>query len=186
MEVFHVQTGYPHPPLYTCKPATLTLLYTCKPPTHTYMKTNNKILHVSSTAGLVEKQGFGNQVRKPNYRTYGKAASFPSDVIVAASVPLTSWPVRASRSAYFAINSISPCRLRFRRTMQRRVREWRRQILVTFNAKWLELDRFGLTQPSAKAAGDNGCGKDSRFATVENPSGFPLSHSFDDGKTRSS
>ena len=70
--------------------------------------------------------------------------------------------------------------------MQRRVREWRRQILVTFNAKWLELDRFGLTQASPKAAGDNGCGKDGRFATVENPSGFPLSHSLDDGKTRSS
>ena len=55
------------------------------------------------------------------------------------------------------------------RTMQHRVREWRRQILVSFNAKWLELDRFGLTQASPKAAGDNGCGKDGRFATVENP-----------------
>ena len=101
---------------------------------------------------------------------------------------LKSEPERTAKSLFLQLQQRDPARYSNGqlRTMQRRVREWRRQILVTFNAKWLELDRFGLTQPSAKAAGDNGCGKDGRFATVENPSGFPLSHSLDDGKTRSS
>ena len=101
---------------------------------------------------------------------------------------LKSEPERTAKSLFLQLQQRDPARYSNGqlRTMQRRVREWRRQILVTFNAKWLELDRFGLTQPSPKAAGDNGCGKDGRFATVENPSGFPLSHSLDDGKTRSS
>ena len=46
---------------------------------------------------------------------------------------------------------------------------------MTFNAEWLELDRFGSTDPSPKSTGGEGCGKDGRFAAVENPSGFPLS-----------
>ena len=101
---------------------------------------------------------------------------------------LKSEPERTAKSLFLQLQQRDPARYSNGqlRTMQRRVREWRRQILVTFNAKWLELDRFGLTQPSAKAAGDNGCGKDGRFATVENPSGFPLSHSLDDGTPRSS
>ena len=59
-------------------------------------------------------------------------------------------------------------------------REWRRQILVTFDGEWLELDRFRPIQPASDAAGDGGCGKAGRVATLENSSSFPLSHSLDD------
>ena len=84
---------------------------------------------------------------------------------------LKSEPERTAKSLVLQLQQRDPARYSNGqlRTMQHRVREWRRQILVSFNAKWLELDRFGLTQASPKAAGDNGCGKDGRFATVENP-----------------
>ena len=39
------------------------------------------------------------------------------------------------------------------RTLQRRVREWRRQILETFDGEWLELDRV---RPASASAGDGG------------------------------
>ena len=62
---------------------------------------------------------------------------------------------------------------------QRRVREWRRQILQTFDGEWLELDRV---RPASASAGDGACGTGGRSATLENSSSFPLSHSLDGGK----
>ena len=37
------------------------------------------------------------------------------------------------------------------RTLQRRVRDWRRQILVTFDSEWLELDRSGAIEALKQA-----------------------------------
>lgn len=97
---------------------------------------------------------------------------------------LESEPGRTAKSLLIQLQGQYPSRYSGGqlRTMQRRVREWRRSILVTFNAEWLEQDRFGPTPHAPKTVGEKGCGKDGHFATVENPSGLPLSHSLDGGK----
>ena len=97
---------------------------------------------------------------------------------------LESDPGRTSKSLFLELQHLYPGRYPNGqlRTLQRRVREWRRQILVTFDGEWLELDRFRPIQPASDAAGDGGCGKAGRVATLENSSSFPLSHSLDDRK----
>ena len=97
---------------------------------------------------------------------------------------LESDPGRTSKSLFLELQHLYPGRYPNGqlRTLQRRVREWRRQILVTFDGEWLELDRFRPIQPASEAAGDGGCGKAGRVATLENSSSFPLSHSLDDRK----
>ena len=52
------------------------------------------------------------------------------------------------------------------RTLQQRVREWRRQILETFDGEWLELDRV---RPVSASAGDGSCGKVDDFAILNWP-----------------
>ena len=97
---------------------------------------------------------------------------------------LESEPARTAKSLFVQLQAQAPERYPDGqlRTLQRRVREWRRQILITFDAQWLEQDRLGTTEPSRESAGERGCGKDGHFATVENPSRLPLSHSLDGGK----
>ena len=99
---------------------------------------------------------------------------------------LESAPGRTSKSLLLELQQRRPGRYPNGqlRTLQRRVREWRRQILETFDSEWLELDRFGAIQPQQKSTGGNGCGKDGRFATAENSSSFPLSLSLRIGLTR--
>ena len=98
---------------------------------------------------------------------------------------MRSWletdPGRTSKSLLLELQQRRPGRYANGqlRTLQRRVREWRRQILETFDGEWLELDRV---RPASESAGDGGCGKGGRSATLENSSSFPLSHSLDGGK----
>ena len=94
---------------------------------------------------------------------------------------LESDPGRTSKSLLLELQQRRPGRYPNGqlRTLQRRVREWRRQILETFDGEWLELDRV---RPAPASAGDGGCGKVGRSATLENSSSFPLSHSLDGGK----
>ena len=94
---------------------------------------------------------------------------------------LESDPGRTSKSLLLELQQRHPGRYPNGqlRTLQRRVREWRRQILETFDGEWLELDRV---RPAAASAGGRGCGKGGRSATLENSSSFPLSLSLDGGK----
>ena len=94
---------------------------------------------------------------------------------------LESAPGRTSKSLLLELQQRRPGRYPNGqlRTLQRRVREWRRQILETFDGEWLELDRV---RPASASAGGGGCGKDGRSATLENSLSFPLSHSLDSGK----
>ena len=94
---------------------------------------------------------------------------------------LESDPGRTSKSLLLELQQRRPGRYPNGqlRTLQRRVREWRRQILETFDGEWLELDRV---RPASASAGDGGCGKGGRPATLGNSKSFPLSHSLDGGK----
>ena len=73
---------------------------------------------------------------------------------------LESDPGRTSKSLLFELQQRRPGRYPNGqlRTLQLRVREWRRQILETFDGEWLELDRV---RPASASAGDGGCGKNS-------------------------
>ncbi len=101
---------------------------------------------------------------------------------------LESEPGRTAKSLFLELQQRYPGRHPNGqlRTLQRRVREWRRQILVTFDDQWLELDRLRPIHPTPESAHDGGYGKAGRSAALENSSSFPLSHSLDDRKIPSS
>ncbi len=154
-------------------------------------KTNGALIEADLPGPAFEKR-IKRRYRRTKKQSVPHTWRTRPDPFDGVSEQIRSWlesePTRTSKSLFLELQHLYPGRYPNGqlRTLQRRVREWRRQILVTFDGEWLELDRFRPIQPVSDAAGDGGCGKDGRVATVENSSSFPLSHSLDDGKTRSS
>ena len=90
---------------------------------------------------------------------------------------LESDPGRTSKSLLLELQQRRPGRYPNGqlRTLQRRVREWRRQILETFDGEWLELDRV---RPASASAGDGGCGKGGRPTASTAGRTLPFDRSF--------